>query len=239
MGVSGQLHIGGVGVARGYLGLAKLTAERFIDSPFVAGDRLYRTGDLVRYRPDGNLEFLGRDDFQVKLHGLRLELGEIEAALLGHEAMREVAVLMRDERLVAYFTPRVAGQVPTIETLRSYLLALLPDYMVPSAYVQLEALPLSPNGKLDRRALPAPGQDAVISRDYEPPQGPVETALGGHSLLAVSLVARMRQAGLNADAREVFNQPTLAALAAKSVGHMQQVQVPATTIPTLNRKRRL
>jgi len=261
MGVSGQLHIGGVGVARGYLGLAKLTAERFIDSPFVAGDRLYRTGDLVRYRPDGNLEFLGRDDFQVKLHGLRLELGEIEAALLGHEAMREVAVLMRDERLVAYFTPRVAGQVPTIESLRSYLLALLPDYMVPSAYVQLEALPLSPNGKLDRRALPAPGQDAVISRDYEPPQGPVETALaqiwaevlkvervgrndhffelGGHSLLAVSLVARMRQAGLNADAREVFNQPTLAALAAKSVGHMQQVQVPATTIPTLNRKRRL
>ncbi|KPA88169.1 amino acid adenylation enzyme/thioester reductase family protein [Pseudomonas asplenii] len=261
LGVSGQLHIGGVGVARGYLGLAKLTAERFIDSPFVAGDRLYRTGDLVRYRADGNLEFLGRDDFQVKLHGLRLELGEIEAALLSHEALREVAVLMRDERLVAYFTARVAGQVPTIEALRGYLLGLLPDYMVPSAYVQLDVLPLSPNGKLDRRALPAPGQDAVISRDYEAPRGPVEIALaeiwaevlkiervgrndhffelGGHSLLAVSLVARMRQAGLNADAREVFSQPTLAALAAKSVGRVQQVQVPATTIPTLNRKRRL
>jgi len=260
-GVSGHLHIGGVGVARGYMGLPALTAERFIESPFVAGDRLYRTGDLVRYLPDGNLEFLGRNDFQVKLRGLRVELGEIEARLASHPALKEVAVLMRDERLVAYFTPKADVPVPAIEALRAYLLRLLPDYMVPSAYVVLDTLPLSPNGKLDRRALPVPGVDAVLSRDYEAPLGPVETALaaiwsevlkvervgrhdhffelGGHSLLAVNLVARMRQAGLNADARALFSEPTLAALAAKTIGHVQQAAIPETTIPTLQRKRRL
>ncbi|AZC38062.1 non-ribosomal peptide synthetase [Pseudomonas chlororaphis] len=261
LGVSGHLHIGGVGVARGYLGLPQLQAERFIDSPFVAGDRLYRSGDLVRYRADGCLEFLGRNDFQVKLRGLRVELGEIEARLASHSALREVVVLMRDERLVAYFTLRDAATAPGIEGLRGHLLAQVPEYMVPSAFVQLEALPLSPNGKLDRKALPAPGQDAVLSRSFEAPQGEVETALaqiwaevlkiervgrhdhffelGGHSLLAVSLVARMRQAGLNADARVLFSQPTLAELAAKTVGHVQRLAIPATTIPTLNRKRRL
>ncbi|MDI2591032.1 amino acid adenylation domain-containing protein [Pseudomonas sp. 681] len=260
-GVSGHLHIGGVGVARGYLGLPTLMAERFIASPFVAGDRLYRTGDLVRYLPDGSLQFLGRNDFQVKLRGLRVELGEIEARLSAYPALKDVAVLMRDERLVAYFTLQTASQVPAIEDLRAYLLRLLPDYMVPSAYVSLDTLPLSPNGKLDRRALPAPGLDAVLSRDYEAPRGPVETALaaiwtevlkiervgrhdhffelGGHSLLAVNLVSRMRQAGLNADARTLFSEPTLAALAAKTVGHVEQVAVPETTIPSLQRKRRL
>ncbi len=210
LGVSGHLHIGGVGVTRGYVGLPQLTAERFIDSPFVAGDRLYRTGDLVRYRPDGNLEFLGRNDFQVKLRGVRLELGEIEALLAAHPAVREAVVLARDERLVAYFTPRVAGQIPAIEALRAHLLAQLPEHMVPAAYVHLDALPLSPNGKLDRKALPAPGQESVITRGYEAPVGETEIALarlwaellnvervgrhdhffelGGHSLLAVSLV---------------------------------------------------
>jgi arthrofactin-type cyclic lipopeptide synthetase A len=261
MGVSGQLHIGGVGVARGYLGLSGLMAERFIDSPFVAGDRLYRTGDLVRYRADGNLEFLGRNDFQVKLHGLRVELGEIEARLASHPALREVVVLMRDGRLVSYFTVRQGEPAPAIEALRDHVLAQLPEYMVPSAFVQLPAWPLSPNGKLDRQALPAPGQDAVLSRGYEAPQGEVEIALaqiwaevlkiervgrhdhffelGGHSLLAVSLVARMRQAGLNADARLLFSQPTLAALAAKALAPVQQIDVPQTTIPQLTRKRRL
>nr|QLY89262.1 pseudodesmin synthetase [Pseudomonas sp.] len=261
LGVSGHLHIGGVGVARGYLGLPQLQAERFIDSPFVAGDRLYRSGDLVRYRPDGCLEFLGRNDFQVKLRGLRVELGEIEARLATHSGLREVVVLMREERLVAYFTLHDAEVPPDIAGLRGYLLAQVPEYMVPSAFVRLEALPLSPNGKLDRKALPAPGQDAVLSRGFEAPQGEVETALaqiwaevlkiervgrhdhffelGGHSLLAVSLVARMRQAGLNADARVLFSQPTLAELAARTVGHVQQLAIPATTIPTLDRKRRL
>ncbi|OLF53510.1 non-ribosomal peptide synthetase [Pseudomonas chlororaphis] len=261
LGVSGHLHIGGVGVARGYLGLAALQAERFIDSPFVAGDRLYRTGDLVRYRADGCLEFLGRNDFQVKLRGLRVELGEIEARLASHSALREVVVLMRDERLVAYFTLRAGAAAPGIEGLRGYLLAQVPEYMVPSAFVQLDELPLGPNGKLARKALPAPGQDAVLSRGFEAPQGEVETVLaqiwaevlklervgrhdhffelGGHSLLAVSLVARMRQAGLNADARVLFSEPTLAQLAARTESQVQRLAIPATTIPSLNRKRRL
>ncbi len=259
MGVSGQLHIGGVGVARGYLGLEQMTAERFIDSPFVQGDRLYRTGDLVRYLPDGNLEFLGRNDFQVKLRGVRLELGEIESCLLAHPALREVAVLIRDERLLAYFTVR--GPAPSLEDLRTHVLAQLPEYMVPSAFVQLDELPLNPAGKLDRKALPEPGLEAVLSRAYEAPLGEVETLmagiwaqvlklervgrhdhffeLGGHSLLAVNLVARLRKAGLEVDARTLFSQPTLAQLAACTVAQVVKVEVPQTAIPQLNRRRRI
>ncbi len=259
LGVSGQLHIGGVGVARGYLGLEQMTAERFIDSPFVAGDRLYRTGDLVRYRPDGNLEFLGRNDFQVKLRGVRLELGEIESRLAAHPALREVAVLIRDERLVAYFTLR--GAAPSLEVLRAHVLAQLPEYMVPAAFVQLDELPLNPAGKLDRKALPEPGLDAVVSRAYEAPVGEVETLmsgiwadvlklervgrhdhffeLGGHSLLAVNVVARMRKAGLEVDARTLFSQPTLAQLAACTATQVQRVDVPQAAIPQLNRRRRI
>jgi len=259
MGVSGQLHIGGVGVARGYLGLAQMTAERFIDSPFVVGDRLYRTGDLVRYLPDGNLEFLGRNDFQVKLRGVRLELGEIESRLAAHPALREVAVLIRDERLVAYFSLR--GQAPSVEALRAHVLKQLPEYMVPAAFVQLDALPLNPAGKLDRKALPEPGVESVVSRAYEAPVGEVETLmagiwadvlklervgrhdhffeLGGHSLLAVNLVARLRKAGLAVDARTLFSQPTLAQLAACTVAQVSRVEAPQTAIPQLNRRRRI
>ncbi|MDQ0741029.1 non-ribosomal peptide synthetase [Pseudomonas sp. W4I3] len=259
MGISGQLHIGGVGVARGYLGLPQMSAERFIDSPFVAGDRLYRTGDVVRYLPDGNLEFLGRNDFQVKLRGVRLELGEIEARLAAHPALREVAVLIRDERLIAYFTLREPA--PSLDSLRAHVLEQLPEYMVPAAFVQLDALPLNPAGKLDRKALPEPGLDAVVSRAYEAPQGEVENLmatiwaqvlklervgrhdhffeLGGHSLLAVNLVARLRKAGLEVDARTLFSQPTLAQLAARTVAHVQRVQAPETAIPALNRRRRI
>ena len=259
MGVSGQLHIGGVGVARGYLGLAQMTAERFIDSPFVAGDRLYRTGDLVRYLPDGDLQFLGRNDFQVKLRGVRLELGEIEACLAGHPALREVAVLIRDERLVAYFTLRAAA--PSPEVLRAHVLEQLPEYMVPAAFVQLDALPLNPAGKLDRKALPEPGLASVLSRAYVAPVGEVETVmagiwaevlklervgrhdhffeLGGHSLLAVNVVARMRKAGLEVDARTLFSQPTLAQLAVCAVAQVEQVVVAESAIPALNRRRRI
>ncbi|WP_242167242.1 MULTISPECIES: non-ribosomal peptide synthetase [unclassified Pseudomonas] len=258
-GVSGQLHIGGVGVARGYLGLEQMTAERFIDSPFVAGDRLYRTGDLVRYLPDGNLEFLGRNDFQVKLRGVRLELGEIESRLAAHPALREVAVLIRDERLVAYFTLR--GPAPGLDALRAHVLEQLPEYMVPAAFVQLDVLPLNPAGKLDRKALPEPGLESVVSRAYEAPVGEVETLmsgiwaevlklervgrhdhffeLGGHSLLAVNVVARMRKAGLEVDARTLFSQPTLAQLAACTATQVQRVEVPQTAIPQLNRRRRI
>jgi arthrofactin-type cyclic lipopeptide synthetase A len=260
-GVSGQLHIGGVGVARGYHGLPEMQAERFIDSPFVAGDRLYRTGDLVRYANDGELEFLGRNDFQIKLRGLRLEPGEIEARLIEHSAIREAVVMVRDERLVAWYTVRSGAEEPSLETLRAHVLERLPEYMVPGAFVQLDALPLTPNDKIDRKALPEPGADAVINRPYVAPQGEVEATLaqiwgevlgveqvgrhdnffelGGHSLLAVSLVARMRQSGLHTDARALFSQPTLAALALSTTDQAQQVLIPQTTIPSLNRKRRL
>ncbi|GAB7530609.1 hypothetical protein PS3A_30200 [Pseudomonas sp. 3A(2025)] len=260
-GVSGQLHIGGVGVARGYRGLPQLNSERFIKSPFVPDDRLYRTGDLVRLRADGEIEFLGRNDFQVKLHGLRLELGEIEARLTQHPALREAVVLLREQRLVAYLTLQPGHPAPGIEALRAHVLAQLPDYMVPSAYVTLDALPLSPNGKVERKALPAPDQHALLSRDYQAPQGEVETTLarvwaqllgvervgrddnffelGGHSLLAVTLVARLRQAGLHADARTLFSHPTLQALAAQTRRQVEQHAIPATTIPALNRKRKI
>ncbi|PIK79665.1 MULTISPECIES: non-ribosomal peptide synthetase [unclassified Pseudomonas] len=260
LGAVGQLHIGGVGVARGYLGLPQLQAERFIASPFVEGDRLYRTGDLVRYRQDGELDFVGRNDFQVKLRGLRVELGEIEAALAAHPVIGQNVVLMREERLVAYFTCRDGCPPPALEVLRSHLLARMPEYMVPQAFVALAELPLSPNGKVDRRALPAPGPEAVISREYQAPQGDLETALasiwtevlkieqvgrednffelGGHSLLAVSLVARMRQAGLHVDARTLFSQPTLAGLAASTSREQVAVVIPQTTIPSLGGKRR-
>ncbi|KOG02517.1 Amino acid adenylation [Pseudomonas syringae pv. aceris] len=236
-GVIGQLHIGGAGVTRGYLNLPKTDAERFIDSPFVAGDRLYRSGDLVRQRADGNLKFLGRNDDQVKIHGLRIEPGDIQACLISHPGIEQAIVLVRDEqpggqRLVAYYT---GTQLP-VETLREVLRAQLPDYMVPALFVHLDAMPLSPNGKLDRKALPAPGQDALLTRPYEAPQGETEVLLarlwsellgvgqvgrhdnffelGGHSLLAVSLTARLRQEGIEADVRALFEQPTLAGYAA-------------------------
>ncbi|WP_122581579.1 non-ribosomal peptide synthetase, partial [Pseudomonas viridiflava] len=250
-GVVGQLHIGGDGVTRGYLNLPDMQAERFIDSPFVPGDRLYRSGDLVRQRADGQLEFLGRNDFQVKLHGLRIELGEIEARLSAHPAMREVAVLLHGERLVAWFSCREGHSAPGIEALRAHVLAQLPDYMVPTAYVALSALPLSLNGKLDRAALPEPDASAVLSRRYEAPLCETEALLaelwaellnvarvgrqdhffelGGHSLLAVTLIARMRKLGMSADIRVLFAQPTLAALAS-AVGTDSALQIPANRI---------
>ncbi|MGN7938192.1 amino acid adenylation domain-containing protein, partial [Pseudomonas sp. 22447] len=251
LGVPGEIYIGGAGVARGYLNRDDLTAERFLKDPFSSetNARMYRTGDLGRYLPDGNIEYLGRNDDQVKIRGFRIELGEIEARLAGHEAVKEAVVQARedvpgDKRLVAYFTE---SRAVDIEALRSHLQGQLPDYMVPVAYVRLDALPLTPNGKLDRKALPAPDLDSVITRGYEAPQGDVETTLaqlwqellgveqvgrhdhffelGGHSLLAVSLIGRMRQLGWSADIRVLFGQPTLKALAA-AVGSGHDVEVP-------------
>ncbi|WP_411379766.1 amino acid adenylation domain-containing protein [Pseudomonas sp. MPB26] len=261
LGVGGELHIGGIGVARGYHGLPGIQAERFIDSPFVAGDRLYRSGDRVRYQADGNLEFLGRTDFQLKLRGLRLEPGEIEARLIEHVAVREAVVLVRDERLVAYFTVRDGHAEPCIEHLRKHVLQQLPEYMAPAAFVRLAAMPLTPNDKIDRKAFPAPGAEHLLSRAYVAPEGDIEQAvarvwaetlgieqvgrndnffeLGGHSLLAVSLVARMRQAGLHVDASTLFSQPTLAALAAQSSRQTHKVDIAPTTLPQLTRKRRI
>ena len=240
IGVAGELHIGGVPVARGYLNQPELTAERFIASPFVAGDRLYKTGDLARYLADGTIEYLGRTDFQVKIRGFRIELGEIEARLRAHASVRETVVLARDDgsgekRLVAYYTAREAGEV-SAEELRSQLLESLPEYMVPAAYVHLDALPLTSDGKLDRQALPAPDGSAYIVRRYEPPSGAVEETiariwsellkideigrhdnffeLGGHSLLAVRMLSRLRRdLEVELDVRAVFTNPVLRDLA--------------------------
>ncbi|CAI8756612.1 Arthrofactin synthetase C [Pseudomonas sp. IT-93MI4] len=235
-GVSGELHIGGVGVARGYHGLPEMQAERFIDSPFVPGDRLYRTGDLARYNNHGELEFLGRNDFQIKLRGLRLEPGEIEARLIEHPAVRQAVVMVRDERLVAWYSLRAGIDAPSLDTLRSHVLERLPEYMVPGAFVLLDALPLTPNDKIDRKALPEPGADAVINRPYVAPEGEVETTLariwgevlgveqvgrhdnffelGGHSLLAVKLVNLLQRAGLQLSLAELFQHPSIESAAA-------------------------
>nr|WP_318654561.1 non-ribosomal peptide synthetase [Pseudomonas sp. MWU13-2100] len=256
LGVAGELYIGGVQVARGYLNRPELSAERFLDDPFNSG-RMYRTGDLGRYLPDGTVEYLGRNDDQVKIRGFRIELGEIEARLAAYPGVKESVVLAREDnpgekRLVAYITAQQPETLLEIENLRGHLQGALPEYMVPAAYVQLDALPLTPNGKLDRKALPAPDGAALISREYEAPQGEVENVLaqlwaellkvervgrhdnffelGGHSLLAVTLIERMRQVGLSADVRVLFGQPSLSALAA-AAGGSTEIVVPANLIP--------
>ncbi|AMO95406.1 D-alanine--poly(phosphoribitol) ligase, subunit 1 [Collimonas fungivorans] len=240
LGLAGEIYIGGVQVARGYLQQPELTAERFIDNPFVAGERLYKTGDLGRWREDGAIEYLGRNDFQVKIRGFRIELGEIEAQLSRIEGVRETVVIARedspgDKRLVAYLVTEPGTSHPDPAELREQLKAQLPEYMVPAAYVMLASLPLTPNGKLDRKALPAPEGDAFIQRAYEAPQGEIEQALaqiwsellgverigrhdhffelGGHSLLAIRLVEQLRRRDWFIDIRSLFAQPQLSALA--------------------------
>jgi amino acid adenylation domain-containing protein len=188
VGVAGELYIGGAGVARGYLNRPELTAAKFLPDPFTdePGARMYRTGDLGRWLADGNIEFLGRNDFQVKIRGFRIELGEIEARLAEDPAVREAAVIARedtpgDKRLVAYYTTSLISDFGegslSVEQLRSHLSIDLPVYMIPAAYVHLESLPLTPNGKLDRKALPAPEADAYSTYSYEPPQGEMEMEL--------------------------------------------------------------
>ncbi|HEV2678973.1 MAG TPA: non-ribosomal peptide synthetase, partial [Rhodanobacter sp.] len=231
MGVAGEIHIGGVGLARGYLNRPELTAERFVDDPFgPPGGRLYRTGDLGRHNAAGEIEYLGRNDFQVKIRGFRIELGEIEAKLAACQGVAASVVIARedqpgDKRLVAYLRAE-AGSTLVVADLRAELSKQLPDYMVPGAFVTLEDFPLTINGKLDRKALPAPEADAFATQAYEAPVGSVETTiaeiweellgvervgrhdnffeLGGHSLLALRLLARMRQADLHADVRTLF-----------------------------------
>ncbi|RMN34856.1 Amino acid adenylation, partial [Pseudomonas coronafaciens pv. zizaniae] len=172
VGVSGEIHIGGAGVARGYLNLPELTAERFVEDPFSAepAARMYRSGDLGRWLADGNIEYLGRNDDQVKIRGFRIELGEIEMQLRQIVNIKDAVVIAREDtpgekRLTAYYTMPEAEQAITAQTLRAALLARLPEYMVPAAYMKLSEWPLTPNGKLDRRALPAPQDDAYASRD--------------------------------------------------------------------------
>ncbi|MFJ9899223.1 non-ribosomal peptide synthase/polyketide synthase [Streptomyces sp. NPDC091280] len=232
-GVAGELYLAGVQLARGYLGRSALTAERFVADPYAGepGARMYRTGDLARWTRDGELEYLGRADDQVKLRGFRIELGEIESVLAAHPSVAHTTVLVRDERLVAYVVP--AGAPAGSAELRAHAARSLPDHMVPAAVVTLDALPLTPNGKLDRRALPAPDFAAEVT-DTRPRTGLEETlcalvadvlglervgveddffTLGGDSIVAMQLVARARAAGLTFSPRDVFRHKSAAGLA--------------------------
>jgi amino acid adenylation domain-containing protein len=201
VGVTGEIYIGGAGVACGYLNRPELTEERFVPDRFsgLPGALLYRTGDLARWQADGNLVHLGRNDFQVKIRGFRIELGEIEAKLAAHPAVREAVVIARedspgDKRLVAYVVAHETAGMETVdaETLRSHLSVNMPEYMVPAAYVMLAALPLTPNGKLDRKHLPAPAADAYAVGRYAAPEGEIETVLAGiwSELLQIERIGR-------------------------------------------------
>jgi amino acid adenylation domain-containing protein len=245
VGVAGEIHIGGDGVGRGYLKRPELTAERFVADRFSGeeGTRMYRTGDVGRWRGDGNIEFLGRNDEQVKIRGFRIELGEIEARLSEHEGVQEAVVLARedmpgDKRLVAYYTSSPVADTEQegvgAEQLRVHLSATLPEYMVPAAYVRMERMPLTANGKLDRKSLPAPdGLPSRNARSFRTAEEQILCSLfaevlnvedvgvddnffesGGHSLSAIRLVTRIRsELGLNISLRTLLEAPTVAGLA--------------------------
>ncbi|MFP3939248.1 MAG: amino acid adenylation domain-containing protein [Thermoanaerobaculia bacterium] len=271
VGVAGELYVGGDGVARGYLARPALTAAAFVPDPFATlsggppGARLYRTGDLARWLPDGRVEFLGRIDRQVKLRGFRIELGEVETALAAHPAVRRAVALIRedrpgDRRLVAYAVPpEGAGAEPA--ELRTHLAERLPEHMVPSAVVRLSELPLDPNGKVDRRALPAPElhEGAPARRGRTMPRGPLEEIVaevwsdvlavdapdvhdhffdrGGHSLLATRLVARLADVtGVEVPLRRLFEGPTIAELA-RAVDELQRGEAVPRTPPLVRRER--
>ena len=249
IGVWGEIYIGGPVLARGYLGQPALTATRFLADPFLenSGRRLYRTGDIGRWRPDGTLEYFGRNDTQVKIRGYRVELGEIESQLARLSSIREAVVIVlgaaeKTRTLVAYITRRGDSLVDP-QVIRSHLKESLPEYMIPSAFVILDTLPLTPSGKLDRRALPVPGLEAYTSREYEPPEGEVETLLadhwmellklerigrkdnffeiGGHSLLAARVVAHIgKTLELEISLRALFECPTIESLGRRIIDHI-------------------
>ena len=250
VGVPGELHIGGAGLARGYWHRPDLTKEKFIPSPIPPqsplskggrGDRLYKTGDLVRYKTEGKIEFLGRIDHQVKIRGFRIELGEIEVLLKQHPQVRETVVVARtdianDSRIVAYIVIQ-ENITPSVNKLREFLQAKLPDYMLPSAFVVLDALPLTPNGKINRRALPVPESlRPELTTTYQAPQSATEQKiaklwqevlhldqvgihdnffdLGGHSLLLLEVNQKLNKSlPRDLSVVEMFQHPTIASLA--------------------------
>ncbi|KAG0240651.1 hypothetical protein BGX31_001789 [Mortierella sp. GBA43] len=252
LGAVGEMYIGGAGVARGYLNRPDLTAERFLPDPFAenAEARMYRTGDLARYTSDGHLVFQGRNDFQIKIRGFRVELGEIEARLVDHPLVQEAAVVAigeeSDKRLVGYVVARPTEQL--VQILRSHLASCLPNYMIPTAIVRLDAFPLTPSDKLDRKALPAPDEESFARETYEMPQGETERilaaiwqellgigaigrqdnffALGGHSLLVVRMLDRLRRHGLTAPIRTIYESPVLKELAQALSGHQAEIIPP-------------
>lgn len=258
--VTGELHIGGAGVARGYLNKADLSAEKFVANPFDTKnhtDRLYRTGDLVRWLPDGNLEFLGRVDDQVKIRGYRIELGEIEHALMGHEQVKEAIVIAREsdggnKQLVAYIVPvgQIDGHDLTAE-LKQRLQSTLPEYMVPTALIQLDELPLTANGKVDQKALPEL-DIAQVQSEYVAPRTDTESMLcaiwqdvlgverigvtdnffelGGHSLLMVQVISELQQRGIELSVQDLFAATTLAELA-QSIDSEVDTPVVSFTAP--------
>lgn len=239
VGVVGELYIGGDGVANGYLNQPNLTAERFLPDPFCKceGARMYRTGDLVRYLPDGYLVFMGRNDDQVKIRGFRVELGEIEARLVEHNLVKEAVVVALgeggDKHLVAYVVAGVQEQLAL--TLHKYLAEHVPEYMIPAVFVHMDKLPVTNNGKVDRRALPEPDSESLVTQGYVAPQGSTEVALaviwcellkiervgrqdnffmlGGHSLLAVRMMNRVSTLGVQLPLSTLFSAPTLSAFA--------------------------
>jgi amino acid adenylation domain-containing protein/non-ribosomal peptide synthase protein (TIGR01720 family) len=255
IGVPGELYIGGAGLARGYQQRPDLTAESFIPNPFSRepGSRLYRTGDLARYLPDGNIEYIGRLDYQVKVRGFRIELGEIEAALLEHPLVQEVIVIARDQgrvsgskSLVAYIIPDKKDQTEDllVSDLRHFLQTKLPDYMIPAIFVLLKAFPLTPNGKVDRQALPEPDLPRSRSKMAAPrTRAEIQLAsiwaellgldrvgiydnffeLGGDSILSLQIIARANQAGLRLTPRQIFQHQTIAELAA-ATGKVQAIE---------------
>jgi hypothetical protein len=256
--VPGEIYVGGAGVARGYLHRPELTAERFIPHPFSSepGARLYRTGDLARYLPEGELEYLGRIDNQVKIRGFRIELGEIEATLAEHPAVHEAVVMVRedvpgDKRLAAYVVPSPFEIFDTNEV-RGALFEKLPAYMVPTSFVMLDQLPLTPSGKLDRRALPAPELSGIQSeREYVAPRTEVEESLagiwtrllkvervgvndnffelGGHSVLVTRMISEVNSIfQVDISLRIVFETPIISSIASEiekaMAGHTKSLE---------------
>jgi amino acid adenylation domain-containing protein len=259
-GVTGEIFIGGANVALGYLGRPEITALRFIPDPFGTDGnaRLYRTGDLGRWQADGSIQYLGRNDDQVKIRGFRVELGEIEAQLVRHPSVKHAALVAHEvkpgaKRLIAYVTLR-EGRSPQLRELRAHLAARVPDYMVPSAFVILESLPLTPSGKLDRRRLPPPDSSAYVSREYEAPLNEQEQTLarvwqsllrvervgrqdnffelGGDSLLVARMMESLRRTGWQIQVQAAFASPTLATLAGELTRELPaEVEIPTASIP--------